>query len=420
MSEKSRHGRGPCFYTPEFARRVVHHMLQVSCGKHADEANHVKQQHLSSLPHNIHEWWCHLWDLRQPGNVHLRPCCLGMSVTSSSDDHGVANTVQSKRPLSKEERERVQRQLQLLHRASGHGSYESLVRSLEARKASSSVLELARQFKCATCEERKTPVPRRLANLEVNTERCKVVQFDAGWWAPPPEAKTNKCQFVIYVDEASRFAVGKVFRDDGGGHLTAKTFHELREPCFGVPQLLRSDPDGACRSKELDQHFQSLEIEVENIPADAHCKVSVVERVIQWVKELMSKTAVEHPEWGSEVLLAQAIRTWNQREPVRGFSPFQWMFGKAPDFEDRMFVPDIYKLPGSLLHHPAGGLARSEELRKISEKAFVDWQYQEKLSRVRNSRPRHYDLFMPGDLVYYWRRQGKNRQGQNAGLRRGS
>ena len=53
--------------------------------------------------------------------------------------------------------------------------------------------------------------------------------MDAAWW--PSSGGQSKCQFVIFIDEASRFAVGRVFRHDGGGHLTAghilRSFHEL-------------------------------------------------------------------------------------------------------------------------------------------------------------------------------------------------
>ena len=104
-------------------------------------------------------------------------------------------------PFSSEDKERVLKQLHHLHRATGHGSYESLIRSLEHRKADPRVIQLAREFRCSTCEERKRPAPRRLANLEVSTERGKVVQMDAAWWAPNEGDSRNKCQFVTLIDD---------------------------------------------------------------------------------------------------------------------------------------------------------------------------------------------------------------------------
>ena len=126
----------------------------------------------------------------------------------------------------------------------------------------------------------------------------------------------------MFAAEATRFAVfavAKLYRSDGGGHVKAKdiisTF-KSREACFGTPELIRTDPDGACQSHELDKHLRP-------IPADAHWKISIVERTIQWIKQFMSKCAQDHPAWGHTAILAQDVRTWNQRELVRGYSPYQ-------------------------------------------------------------------------------------------------
>ena len=350
--------RDTAFYSPEFAKRVVHHMLrddQFIAGKADMETRQRELQELQDIRWD--ECQCKRFQGSGPGL--LCPWCLqdsgsfvvcegtGMGMLESGlTTSGVGSGSKDRPEFTKGEREKVMKQLHHLHRATGHGSYESLVKSLEHKRADPRVLAIARDFKCSTCEERKRPTPRRLANLEVNTQR---VQVDAAWWAPPSGDDRNKCQFIVWVDEASRFAVGRVFRKDGGGHVTAKqiisSFHELWEPTFGVPELLRADPDGACRSRELDLHFQSLGVETDNIPADAHWKVSIVERSIQRVKELMSKAAVDSPEASHEALLSQALRTWNQREPVRGYSPFQWMLGRAPDNEDRCLPPMFRSSP---------------------------------------------------------------------------
>ena len=407
------------FYSPDFARRIVHHMIhdswhipdKASLGDCQRESQELQGMDGTGC-------LCEMWRAWAP---KLKcPSCLGLNEKLFAHVAHERDKRETK-AFTREEEERVKKQLSHLHRATGHGSYESLVKSLESRRADPRVISLAKDFKCSTCEERKRPGPRRLSNMEVNTERCKVVQFDAAWWTPPAGDGKQKCQFIVMIDEASRFAVGKVFRKDGGGHMKAQdvqnVFHELWEPCFGLPEVMRSDPDGACRSRDLDLHLQSLGISSENVPADAHWKVSVVERAIQWIKELMSKSAAEEPGWTHEAILAQAVRTWNQREPVRGYSPFQWMMGRAPDFDDRMFVPDIHKLPGSLLQHPEHGVKRSEDLRRFSEKAFVDWQFREKTSRARNAKPRDFRIYGPGDLVYYWRRQHKE---ANTGIRKGA
>ena len=124
-------------------------------------------------------------------------------------------------PFSSQDKERALKQLHHLHRATGHGSYDSLIRSLEHRKADPRVIQLAREFRCSTCEERKRPAPRRLANLEVSTERGKVIQMDAAWWAQNEGDSRNKCQFFLY-DKSTRSQCNE---GSGGAELT----HALRQ-----------------------------------------------------------------------------------------------------------------------------------------------------------------------------------------------
>ena len=174
------------FYSPEFARRVVHHMLRdgsLSPGKDCQATRQRQHQEVQDVRWS--ECRCFRFQEWAPGL--LCPHCLGFEVASKGSEQ--ANTVSEtsrERPFTVQERERVMRQLHHLHRTTGHGSYESLLKSLEKRRADPRVLELARNFRCNTCEERKRPQPRRLANLEVSTDRCKIIQMDAAHWTPSP------------------------------------------------------------------------------------------------------------------------------------------------------------------------------------------------------------------------------------------
>ena len=113
----------------------------------------------------------------------LCPYCLGCKVLPQRSAFAVESS-EAPKPFTKEEKERVLKQIAHLHRSTGHGSYESLLKSLQARKADPRVVEVAQGYRCPTCEERKRPAPRKLANWEVQTEKGKVVQFDTAWWSP--------------------------------------------------------------------------------------------------------------------------------------------------------------------------------------------------------------------------------------------
>ena len=101
-----------------------------------------------------------------------------------------------------------ERKLKLIHSATGHGSVASLVDALKKRGAAPKVIQLAREFVCDVCEERKRPNPRRVSTLEVIPKRWRVVLVDCAVWRHP---KTGKRAVIgLCMDQGSRFLVGKV------------------------------------------------------------------------------------------------------------------------------------------------------------------------------------------------------------------
>ena len=57
------------------------------------------------------------------------------------------------RTMNEQERERIKKQLYMLHSATGHVSTASLVNLLKRRQARPEVIELAKEFKCSVCAE---------------------------------------------------------------------------------------------------------------------------------------------------------------------------------------------------------------------------------------------------------------------------
>ncbi|CAK9012567.1 Retrovirus-related Pol polyprotein from transposon RE1 (Retro element 1) (AtRE1) [Includes: Protease RE1 [Durusdinium trenchii] len=281
--------------------------------------------------------------------------------------------------VSREERDRILKLLFKIHSATGHGSYELLLKTLQRRQVSPHVLAIAKSFRCSACDERKRPDPRRQANLEVHTDRWRSVQIDTAYWKHPISKK--QVSFSLVMDEASRFLVGKVMRMDGGKGVKASEYAELFTnhwfPYFGMPDVVRSDPEGAFRSEEMLNFFSERGIHLDHIPAEAHWNLSHVERCIEWV-------------------------------------PFQHAIGRQPDIEGRVFDRRTTDLPMEMMQSPDGEMEVASQLRQQASKAFIDWQVQEKLTRARNSKHHPHKDFFPGDLVFYWRTQLGNAERQNS------
>ena len=114
-----------------------------------------------------------------------------------------------------------------------------------------------------------------------------------------------------------------------------------------------------------DRHQIYLDL----IPGEAHWKLSVCERSIQAIKHVMASLAAESPALTAEQILAESVRTLNHRENVRGFTPVQYVLGRAPDEHGRFFNParDL-ETPGVTDGHRDHGARSTPAI--VSRKSF--------------------------------------------------
>ncbi|OLP92891.1 Sodium channel protein type 11 subunit alpha [Symbiodinium microadriaticum] len=155
------------------------------------------------------------------------------------------------------------------------------------------------------------------------------------------------------------------------------------------------------------------------IPGEAHWQIGACEQAVQGLKEVMSKTCQEDPETSPEELLSVAVRTFNQRDMVRGFSPLQHAFGRSVDVTGRLVnasngTPDELQIESA-----EGEFARNLARQAQAEKAHCDWQARQRLLRAQNSRGRWKLEFHPGQLVYFWRSQESGRGKHAPGTKKG-
>lgn len=338
--------RKSAYYTPEFARRVLYHTV------HRDDYEQVmmeltrdpEEKVVATTQKMAEGCKCRQIQKWNPELVCGKCMFKGDQLAYAGNDDEEHRMVvddpegnqetnqpmdgQPEAPLSAEEIHRIKKDLYLLHSATGHGSNEVLVRALRSRGVRPQVIKLAQEFHCSVCAESKRPDPRKRATLDVHMDRWRGVQMDGAFWRHPT---TNKqIQFILMMDEASRFLVSKLVNtgDKKGikGSDYIDMFEQKWKPYFGVPDMLRTDPEGAWRSKEIDEHFSKQGILMDKIPAEAHWNLSQVERGIQWVKELLTKIAKEDPDADVDLLVNQATYVWNHKEVVRGYSPFHMLW----------------------------------------------------------------------------------------------
>ena len=219
--------------------------------------------------------------------------------------------------------DRINRQLYLLHAATGHCSTRHLVDALKRRGAKPEVLKLAEEFRCSICEEKKRIQPRHVASLEPLPPKFHTISADVGHFYH--EGRKEHVQFLLIIDEGSRFRVAKVVskgqKQQPSGATCVHYIQEGWSQIFGQPRTLRLDPAGNFRSQAVEQFCDRQGIYLDIVPGEAHWKIGVCEQAVQGIKTLMEKLVMAEQDIEPEEALATAVRTFNQRDMIRGFSP---------------------------------------------------------------------------------------------------
>ena len=397
--------RMSAYYTDDFAKRVCRALL------HSTEAKSLfRELRGENTQKNFRDGFpqectCHL--VQHPKSkltCHL--CELGNETGEPLSLVGEEVSAEDLEPLSEEEKQRCLQKIGQLHRNTGHGPVEHLVKALTARNTDPRVIALAKTFRRSVCHELKRQVPRPRSTVEPLPPKWKVAQADNAHWIHPHTME--RVQFTIMIDEGCRFRLGKVMcKGKGGikGNQLISFYQENWKPVFGKPVKLRLDPAGTWKSNEIEAYFDNEQVELDHIPAEAHWGISHVERAIQCTKQIMTKLAQSEPDITPEEALAEAIRTENEREVVRGFTPAQHALGRAPDDLGRFLDPQLQGVPDVLCENPQGEFQRNNERMKVAEQAMSEHVYNERLKRAQNTRSDRVQQFLPGDLVFVWRIQ---------------
>ena len=164
--------------------------------------------------------------------------------------------------------------------------------------------------------------------------------------------------------------------------------------------------------------FDRESIVLETTLGQAHLQTGLVKEAMRGRKAKMTAAALEHPEIGAHKSLARAVAASNWREEVRGHSPLQHAMEKAPDLDGRFYAAEYEALPnvqGELVDETYGN---NTKRMQDSDVNFVRWAYQNRRSRVLNSKNRKAQMFRPGTCVFDWREVEQKMRGSFKGMAR--
>ena len=387
--------RQTAFYTPTFCKRVVNVM------KRDDLCKHVTQELKDGM---------NLFGDMNMSNGH-------------DNSNQVQKGIEEAFSMSPDRKSSVLRVLRRIHAATGHCSRDYLVKALKRRNADHETIELAKNFRCSTCEEHVVSKPRVQGSLEDIPPKWARVQVDGGSWSHP-ETKEN-FHFLLGIDEGSRFRRGMILKPGKKISMSGEdliTFlEEYWKPVFGNPACIRMDPAGPFRSERLDQYLLNQKIVNEQIPAEAHWKIPHVERAIQTTKNMMSKLASECPEMSCREVFCRSLWAQNSRDQYLGFSPLQHVLGRNPCEDGCIHDRGCDEVPLITERGVTAEFGEDNKAMKIAEESFIEEQYKHRLSRAQASGSRVQNTYKPGDLVLYWRKQlaGHGHEVKGQGFKKG-
>ena len=177
---------------------------------------------------------------------------------------------------------------------------------------------------------------------------------------------------------------------------------------FGLPRLLRIDEAKGWASKHVREWAASRGIELEVQPAENHSWLSVVERKHQVVRralELYQDDIGRHDVAALKEACIYVPHSINQLSFHRGFSPQQWVLGKAMNYTHGL-SGEIFN-PGQEALDDQGAFANVQQKRVNAAQAFIRADSDAKLRRAFTQKfVENRDEVVVGQRCWYWRDAG--------------
>ena len=177
---------------------------------------------------------------------------------------------------------------------------------------------------------------------------------------------------------------------------------------FGVPQYLRVDSAKGWESRAVRDWCSDHGVILEVAPAESHNWLGVVERRHQVVRRALEIYMEDEGEANLTNLKEAAIYVpprINQMSFVKGFTPTQWVLGRAPA-QELSLTAELYN-PGIDAMDEQTHFALIQDRRLRAGQAFLRADSDAKLRRAMNQK--YYeskDRVLVGQRCWYWRIQG--------------
>ena len=305
---------------------------------------------------------------------------------------------------------RVRIAVRRLHRQFGHVPRQTMIHLLRAARVRTEFIDAVKLHRCTACEETSRKKPTHKTALPHNYSFNHSLGIDV---FEIIDAGGSKFQVLNMVDLGTTFQLCEVVRTGQGQPSSSECLKALQKRWFswsGHPVNLMCDRglhNRGVLSKYMDDHG----IQVYHSPLEAPENLGRVERHGAIAKALFRKVSKETQPLGREQVesvLQEVLMVKNNASRVGGFSPSQWVLGKAPRSDPSLSVVSEERFAelGALeaQHNPESIFALQHLARQEAQKAFVYLDCSKRVQRAmtKNTSPFPRD-FEIGDLVTFRR-----------------
>ena len=295
---------------------------------------------------------------------------------------------------TEDEKEQVKR-LDKIHRQFGHRPKKVLVTIIkDAGKWNEKFDSMIDKImeKCEGCLLRKRVPDKPAVAAPLSSDFGQVLTIDLKVW------NFRKGIYILYmIDHFTRFQVATVVRNKEPETII-KAITTKWLPIFGKVDKIMSDNGTEFSNENMREVASALNIQLLTTGANSPWQNGLNERNHHITDNIVRSNMREYPNMSLEVALAWAITAINSLSNVRGFSPYQLVFGR------QIKLPNILDDPPPAWEEPEKSKSLLETLEALhaARKSFIESERSERIRKALKAKIRIADtVYENGDIVYF-------------------
>ena len=281
-----------------------------------------------------------------------------------------------------------------LHRQFGHPSVDKMLTLIKnAGNVEEDLGDAIKQVTkdCKVCKEFKKAPPRPVVGLPMATRFGECVAMDL--------KKFGNCHLLHVIDHATRLSACAVIRNKQPETIIKELFR-IWISIYGCPEKFLSDNGGEFANEKFKELCEKTNVVVHTTAAESPWSNGLCERHNLVIADMITKT-MKDTGCSVELAVHWSVNAKNSLYNVHGFSPYQLVFGRNPNFPNILTdkLPALYgEVSSDIIRDNLNALHKAREL-------FVRSESSERIRRAlrHNVRTTSDVKYVTGDRVYFKR-----------------